>query len=141
MPQTARAIAKSQSTGTTSQSNTDYHNSARGQFRDSLWAEYQKDARGITTLWKQGYVLADGTPFSEEMADKAIAGRYRKYKEDLEQYAPAKKERGGATRVLMSGDAQAAIDAMLSDRGVKVSILDSVDVAPVEGTKDKPEGK
>ena len=53
-----------------------------------LWAEYQKDVRGITTLRKQGYVLADGTPFSEEMAEKAIAGRYRKYKEDLGQYAP-----------------------------------------------------
>ena len=33
-------------------------------------------------------MLADGTPFSEEMAEKAIAGRYRKYKEDLGQYAP-----------------------------------------------------
>jgi len=127
MPQTARAIAKSQSTGTTSQSNRDYHNSSRGQFRDALWSEYQKDARAITTLWKQGHALADGTPFTEDMADAAIATRYLKYKEDLALYAPAKKERGGTARVMMSGDAQAAIDAMLSARGSEVSIMDKAE--------------
>jgi curved DNA-binding protein CbpA len=59
----------------------------RGLLR--LWAEYQKDARAITMLWKQGHGLANGTVFSEEMADRAMEVRYADYKEDLGQYAPA----------------------------------------------------
>ena len=145
MPQKASAVAKTQSTGTTSQSNVDYHNSDRGQFRDALWAEYQKDLRAITKLWKRGHVLADGTIFSEEMADRAIVVRYEDYQRDLAMYAPAKKERGGVSRILVSGAAQAAIDAMLSARGVQVSIMDKVeqtlDEEVSEVGEDESEGK
>ena len=136
MPQTAKAISKTQSTGKTSQSTIDYHKSDRGQFRDALWAEYQKDLRAITKLWQQGHVLADGTVFTEKMADAAIVVRYEEYQANMAKYAPPKKERGGTSRILVSGAAQAAIDAMLTARGVGVSIMDQVEESVEEVPED-----